>query len=278
MGKFDGQVAFVTGASAGIGAALARELAAQGADVAVCARRLERLEDVAHDVRQLGRRALPLVADVTLDGDLGAAAARAREELGRIDVVVANAGFGVTGRVDQLGLEDFRRQMETNVYGVLRTIYATLDDLKRNQGRLGIVGSVAGWISRPSGAPYSMSKFAVRALAQSLRHELATDGVGVTLITPGFVQSEIRQVHNNGTHDPSRRDPVPEWIQMSAEEAARQTVGALYKRKAEAVLTGHGKALVFLERHTPWVLDGAARGLGGVSKNLGWGGPKNRGS
>src|SRR5262249_30405755 len=100
MGAFDGQVAFITGASSGIGAALARELARQGADVALAARRTDRLEELAADVLGTGRRAIALACDVTRDGDLEAAAGRTRAELGRIDVVVANAGFGVVGPIE----------------------------------------------------------------------------------------------------------------------------------------------------------------------------------
>ncbi|MBL4846884.1 MAG: SDR family NAD(P)-dependent oxidoreductase, partial [Planctomycetes bacterium] len=224
----------------------------------------------------LGRRALPLVADVTQDGDMEAVASAIRDEFGRLDLVLANAGFGVTGHLEELTLDDFRRQFETNVFGVLRTIYATLDDLKQSRGSLGIVGSVAGWIARPGGAPYSMSKFAVRALAQSLRDELAPAGVGVTLISPGFVASEIRRVRNDGQFVPGE-DPVPSWLKMPVETAARQIVNALRRRPAEAVITGHGKAIVFFERHSPWLLRGMARGLSGFSTGLGWGSKKNRG-
>lgn len=275
MGAFEGQVALITGASAGIGAAVARRLAEEGADLVLTARRAERLEETAQAVRACGRRALPLVADVTRDGDLEAAVSAALEEFGHIDIVLANAGFGVTGTVEELGLEDFRRQFETNVFGVLRTVYATLDALKATRGTLGIVGSVAGWISRPGGAAYSMSKFAVRALANSLHHELEPAGVAVTLISPGFVQSEIRRVHNDGNYV-EEPDPVPDWLQMPTETAARHIVTALRRGRPEAVITGHGKALVFLERHSPWVLRGVARGLAGFSKGLGWGAGKNR--
>lgn len=275
MGELKGKRVLITGASAGIGAAVARAFAAEGADLVLTARRGERLDALAAELRRGGVRALALSADVTLDGDLERVVGAAREELGGLDVVLANAGFGVTGKVEELELDDFRRQFETNVFGVLRTVYASLEELKRSQGRLGIVGSVAGWISRPGGAPYSMSKFAVRALAQSLRHELAPEGVSVTLISPGFVESEIRRVGNDGAlaEEP---DPVPGWLRMPSEKAAREIVRALAQRRAEAVITGHGKALVFLERHSPWVLEGVAQGLAGFSKSLGWGSGKNR--
>ena len=116
MAKLDGKVALITGASSGIGAGMAREYARRGADVVLTARRWERLEALALEVRARGRRALTVRCDVTRDGDLEAAVAEALDEFGRIDWVVANAGFGVAGAVHKLELEDFRRQFETNSF------------------------------------------------------------------------------------------------------------------------------------------------------------------
>lgn len=263
MGAFDGQVAFITGASSGIGAALAREIARQGADVVLVARRLDRLAALAREVEGMGRRALPIAGDVTRDGDLEAAAAKAVQALGRIDVVVANAGFGVVGPVEQLLLADFRRQFETNVFGVLRTVHATLAQLKRAQGRLVIIGSVSGWLSAPGAAPYCMSKFAVRALAQALGYELASAGVSVTHVSPGFVESEIRNVDNEGRSraETSAGGP-PAWLVMPADKAARRIARAVARRRHEVVVTGHGKLAVWLERHAPWFVRFAIRRAG----------------
>jgi len=249
--SFGGQVVFITGASSGIGAALAREVARRGADVALAARRTERLDELARELTANGRRALVLACDVTRDGDLEAAAARTRETFGRIDVVVANAGFGVVGPAEHLALGDYRRQFETNVFGVLRTLYATLDDLKRVRGSFVIMGSVSGHLATPGGSPYAMSKFAVRALAQALRPELHAAGVAVTLISPGFVESEIRLVDNQGRLRERAPDVVPAWIRMSAARAARTIVSAIEGRRREVIVTAHGKALVFVTRHFP---------------------------
>ena len=253
-GADGGHVVFITGASSGIGAGLARAYARRGAHLALAARRTDRLDALARELTAGGRRALVLEADVTRDGDLEAAAARTREAFGRIDVVVANAGFGVVGPVERLGLDDFRRQFETNVFGVLRTLYATLDDLKRARGRFVIIGSVSGHLSTPGGAPYAMSKFAVRALAEALRHELRPAGIAVTLISPGFVESEIRLVDNQGTLRTEGRDVVPSWLRMDTDVAAKKIVRAIEHRRREAIITGHGKAAVFLQRHVPGVM------------------------
>src|SRR5262245_13441547 len=263
MGAFEGQVAFITGASSGIGAALARELARQGADVALAARRVDRLEALAQSVRETGRRAVALACDVTRDGDVEAAVERTRAALGRIDVVVANAGFGVVGPVEQLTLADFQRQFETNVFGILRTIYATLDELKRHRGRLVIIGSVSGWVSTPAGAPYAMSKFAVRALARSIDYELRPAGVSVTHVSPGFVESEIRHVDNQGRwRDTPASNGPPPWLVMPAAVAARIIVRAAALRRREVVVTGHGKLAVWIDRHAPWLVGWIVRNVG----------------
>jgi short-subunit dehydrogenase len=261
VGRFDGQVALITGASSGIGAALAREFARQGADVALAARRLDRLQALAREIEGLGRRAVVVPCDVARDGSVEQAAETVRHAFGRIDVVVANAGFGVVGRLDRLTLDDYRRQFETNVFGVLRTIYATLADVKTAKGRFVIVGSVSGHLATPGGSPYAMSKFAVRALAMALGLELRREGVSVTLVSPGFVATEIHQVDNHGVHHPETRHRQA-WLQMSAERAARLIVRAAAARRREVVITGHGKALVALQRHAPWVITGALTRFG----------------
>jgi short-subunit dehydrogenase len=251
MTSFTGQVILITGASSGIGAALAREFARAGADLVLAARRIERLEHVRAEVEREGRRAVVVACDVTVDGDVEKATDLARQTFGKLDVVVANAGYGVVGPVERLTVEDYRRQFETNVFGVLRTVYATLPDLKASRGRLVLIGSVNGYVAPPGTAPYAMSKFAVRALAEALGHELAATGVSVVLISPGFVASEIRQVDNRGVWHPEPAVGPPRWLVMPADRAARQIVRAVARRRREAVITALGKFAVFVQRHVP---------------------------
>jgi len=247
-------VVLVTGASSGIGEALAREFSRRGARVAVAARRKQKLDDL---VGQLGGpgRALALECDVTRDGDPEKAVARTIEEWGRLDVLVANAGFAVAGRFERLALEDHRRQLETNLFGVLRTVKAGLEPLKATRGRIAVMGSVNGYIATPATSSYCMSKFAVRALCQSLFYELAESGVSVTHLAPGFVASEIRAKDNRGVYHADAADPVPSWLVASAEAAAREMVDAIARRKKERIVTFHGKVFVFIQRHAPWFVD-----------------------
>jgi len=259
---FAGQVVLVTGASSGIGAALAREFARAGADLALAARRIDRLEALAAEVRSRGRRALVLPCDVTRDQDVERAVADTVSTLGRIDVVVANAGFGVVGPLERLTLDDYRRQFETNVFGVLRTVLATWPELRRNRGRLAILGSVSGHVALPGSSPYAMSKFAVRALAEALDFELRPAGVSVTLVSAGFVDTELHQVDNRGVRHPEALPRAPAFVRTSAERAARLIVRAIARRRREVVITWLGRLTVWVRRYLPALYVWAVRAFG----------------
>jgi NADP-dependent 3-hydroxy acid dehydrogenase YdfG len=254
------RVVLITGASSGIGEALAEEYAARGAKVALLARRTDRIEALA---AKLGgpERALAITCDVRVDGDLERATGAVLEAFGRIDVVVANAGFSVGGALEDLRLDDYRRQFETNVFGVLRTVLATLPAIKASRGRFALIGSIAGLGAIPKFTAYSMSKFAVRALAEALAVELAPAGVSVTHVAPGFVESEIRSVDNHGRLRTDGELAVASWIVEPRAKAAREIADAIDARRREAVITAHGKTVAFLSRHVPGIFY-AALGLG----------------
>ncbi len=254
--QLSGKTALITGASSGIGAGLAREFARRGARLVLLARRLDQLEKLADELRRGGATVSVHGADVTIDGDIGRAVAASGA--GAIDIVIANAGFGVAGHVQRLNIADFRRQFETNVFGVLRTLYETLDALRASHGRFVIMGSVSSHLSIPSGTPYAMSKFAVRALAEGLHGDLRSAGIGVTLVSPGFVDSDIRRIDNRGGLHAHVEDPVPSWLRMRTDRAARIMVRGILRGRREVVVTLHGKLIVFFARHLPrltrWLL------------------------
>ena len=195
LNRFDGQVVLITGASSGIGAALAREFAREGAHTVLMARRAERIEELARGLTSGARRSLALAGDVTRDGDVEHAVDLARREFGRLDVAVANAGFSVSGLLTDLALEDYRRQMETNVFGVLRTLMATLPALRETRGRIVLTGSMFGMMSIPGATPYCMSKWALGGLAEGLSLELAAYGISVTHIMAGVIETEIHATY-----------------------------------------------------------------------------------
>ncbi len=267
-------VVWITGASSGIGEALAREWRKRGARLVLSARRVERLEALA---RELGgpEWARAVACDVTQDGDCEHAVQAALSAYGRIDGAMANAGFGVAGPFEGLSLDDFRRQFETNVFGVLRTAKAVMPELAKTQGFLAITGSVAGHIALPAGSPYSMSKYAVRAFAEALRAEWKGKGISVTLLSPGFVESEIRRVDNAGQFHTEYRDPLPGWLIVPREKAAREIVRAVQGRVPERVITGHGKLLVFVSRYLPWLVRAVQPRLMPPPGRKGWHRPQN---
>jgi short-subunit dehydrogenase len=259
-GYFSDKSALITGASSGIGQELAWQLGQAGARLTLAARRQAPLENLAERIASLGTPK-PIVAscDVTRDGVMERAVAESVRQWGRLDVVIANAGFGVVGAFKRLSVEDYRRQFETNVFGVLRTIYAALPEIEKARGHVVIIGSVAGWIAMPGASAYAMSKFALRALANSITPELRLTGVKVTLISPGFVVSDIRRVDNQGTWHPGARDPIPAWLPVSTSTAARQILKAVARGKREEIVTAHGKGLVTLARFAPWVIRALGR-------------------
>jgi short-subunit dehydrogenase len=250
----------ITGASSGIGRTLALQLGAAGAKVTLTARRAELLETLAAEMVSSGAvRPVISICDVTRDGDPERAVAAAVGAFSGLDVVFANAGFGVVGFFDRLEVADYRRQLETNVFGVLRTLKASQNEIARRKGNIVIMGSVAGYCATPGNSPYSMSKFALRALANSITPELARAGVRVTLISPGFVASNIRKVDNSDRFHSEAPEPMPAWIVADTQRVCRQILRAAAAGRAEAIVTGHGKLLVAIERFAPWILRVAAR-------------------
>lgn len=248
--RFEGQVVFITGASSGIGAATARAFAREGARLALLARRADRLEAVKAEIESLGAQALVVLGDVTEAGSVANAVKTIVAHYGRVDIVLANAGFGVMGPAWKLNVEDYRRQFETNVFGVMRTVQAVLPELHKTRGRIGIVSSIMGRQGFPGFSAYCASKSALIGYVESLYYDLVNDGIAVTLIEPGVVASEIRSVNNNAEYT-GQPEPLPAWMVVPAEKAAQEILDAIHRRRPEVILTGHGKLMCFITRHFP---------------------------
>ncbi|MEK7286170.1 MAG: SDR family NAD(P)-dependent oxidoreductase [Nitrospirota bacterium] len=260
-------VVLITGASSGIGEAIAILYAQNGADLILVARRTERLKALSEKISRVGQRVIFYHCDVANDLEIKNVVSEARAVMGKIDIVIANAGFGVRGALASLLLADYQRLFETNVFGVIRTIYATLDDLKKSRGRLVVVGSVLGHIALPESSAYVMSKFALRGLCESIRPELSSYGVSVTLISPGLVESEFRKVNRAGLFDASLKESVPEFLVMPARQAAAAIIQAVSERRGEAIITTHAKIMVFLNRLFPRLFLAMAEWLNNRTKD-----------
>jgi short-subunit dehydrogenase len=259
-GIFTGKAILITGASSGIGEELAEQLARHGALLTLAARRADVLARLGQRIADAGGSSPQIIeCDVTRDGDVERAVAETVRARGKLDIAFANAGFGVAGPFAKLSLADYRRQLETNVFGVLRTLYAALPEVARTRGQLVITGSVAGWVAAPGVSAYAMSKFALRALANSITPELAQRGVALTLLSPGFVESNIRRVDNRGNLHPDSPEPLPAWLVVSRRKAVREALRAVARRRREVIVTGHGRMLVAMERFAPWIMRAAGR-------------------
>ncbi len=252
MARFADQVVWITGGGSGIGRACAVEFARQGAKVAVSGRRVEKLADAVADVEAAGGEALAVACDVNDEQACRDAVEQIVAKWGRLDVAMANAGFAVAGWATTLTVADWRRQFETNVFGLLNTTYAAIPELEKRKGRLVLVGSVASYLAPPKMAPYAATKHAVRAIGEGLSLDLARAGVSVTTLCPGYVESEIQQVSNDGVHSPDRpvNKPVIMW---TADRAARSIARAVHARKVIAPITGHAYFLTWLARWFPRV-------------------------
>ncbi|MGP8002126.1 MAG: SDR family NAD(P)-dependent oxidoreductase [Streptosporangiaceae bacterium] len=194
----EGTVALVTGASSGIGAATAAALAGQGAAVALAARRRDRLEELAGEIRGQGGTALVLECDVTDQAQAAAAVERTAAELGRLDTLVNNAGVMLLGPAAGAPLAEWQQMVELNVLGLLYCAHAALPHLRRaaTDGPRQVadmvnLSSVAGRFARTGNGVYALTKFGVGAFSESLRQELAGQYVRVSVVEPGATATEL---------------------------------------------------------------------------------------
>ncbi len=213
------KVAIITGASSGIGEATARRLAESGARVVLAARRVERLEALAADIEHHQGTALVAPTDVTDERSVQRLARRALDEFGRIDILVNNAGIMPLSPISKLKVEEWDRMIDVNIKGVLYCIAATLPTmLEQGSGHIINVSSVAGRRPFPSGAVYSATKFAVRAISQGLRLELSPiNGIRVTDIEPGVVATEL-------THHITDNETANHFQEMWAEKTPLESI------------------------------------------------------
>ncbi len=197
MSDVKGKIVAITGASSGIGEAAGRLLAAAGAKVVLGARRADRLEAIAGDIRKNKGEVEVQTIDVTKREDLARFVRKAQDRFGRLDVLINNAGLMPLSPLDDLRVDEWDRMIDVNIKGVLYGIAAALPVFrKQGSGHFINISSVAGHRVAPTGAVYSGTKFAVRAISEGLRQE-AGDKIRVTIISPGAVESELAETISN---------------------------------------------------------------------------------
>ena len=258
--SFADKVIVITGASDGIGAELARQLAPEKPRLVLAARRLEVLQAVAGQCEAAGAEAIAVRCDVGVEADCRALAASAVARFGRIDVLINNAGVSGHARLEDV--TDFRwyeDMMRVNFMGSLWCTRYALAELRKAKGLVAGVASLAGKVGVPERTAYSPSKFAQAGFFEALRTELMGTGVDVTVVFPGVVATDIR-LHGYGTDGkPAGKSGLKEEGAMSVEECARHIVAALRGRKRELVMTAKGRIGLWLKLLAPALVDRMAR-------------------
>jgi NADP-dependent 3-hydroxy acid dehydrogenase YdfG len=212
-GALDGQVVAVTGASSGIGEATALALAAEGAAVALGARREDRLRDLAQRIESEGGRALPIEVDVADEASARSFVERTHRELGSLDVLINNAGVMLLGPIEGADTEQWRRMVDVNVLGLLYCTSAALPIMREQGGGTIVnVSSVAGRFANAGSGVYNLTKFGVGAFSEALRQETVASKIRVVVIEPGFVETELQ-----GHNDPAVRETIDQMRERIGE-------------------------------------------------------------
>ncbi len=255
-----GNVTIITGASRGLGRALAFQLADEGAWLALASRDESRLQEVAAECCRRGTRAIAVPTDVTAELQCARLVARTRSEFGRIDTLVNNAGLSMFARFDELkDLKVLDQIMRVNYFGSVYCTFYALPHIKQTKGRIAVICSLAGKTGLPTRSGYSASKHALVGFFDALRVECERDGVTVTIVFPGFVATGMRERILDKDGNPLGKSPYREERLMTADECARLTVRAIARRKRELVMTTRAKVGQWLKLIAPGLVDDIAR-------------------
>ena len=260
MTVFAEKVIILTGASEGIGRALALALAPQKPKLVIAARQAERLESLAAECRALGAETLPVTTDVTDEVQCRRLIEKAVEAYGRVDTLVVNAGATMWTRLDQLQDPSvLEKVMAVNYFGAAYCTMAALPYLKSSRGRIVAIASVAGLTGVPERTGYSASKHAMVGFFDSLRIELEDTGVTVTVIAPDFVVSQIHRRALGADGRPLGETPMQEARIMTAERCAELIVAAMEKRQRLLITSLRGKLGRWFKLIAPGLIDRIAR-------------------
>jgi short-subunit dehydrogenase len=253
------RVVIITGGSDGIGAEIARQLAArEGAGVALvlAARNAQQLEAVAGECRALGAQALAVPTDVGEQEQCLRLVAATVERFGRIDVLINNAGRSAHALFEDVAdLSWYQELMRVNLWGAVWCTHAALPWLKASRGSIVAVSSLAGLVGVPGRTAYSATKFAMAGFFEALRAELKVTGVSVTIAYPGVVATRIRHRGFNAAGAPLGASGLKEDGAMSAAECARLVIDGLYRRRREVVMTAKGKLGRFMKLVAPGLVE-----------------------
>jgi len=247
------RVIAITGASAGIGRATALRMAREGYAIAACARRADRLDSLAGEIRAAGGQALTIVADVTDERAMANFVEHTMERFGRLDVMMCNAGFGIYGAIDSISADQMRKLMDINYFGTFYAARAGLAVFRRQgRGHIVIVSSIAGKRGVPYMGAYSATKFAQIGMAECLRSELAGSDIHVSVVCPVSTTSDFKEVMIRETGGDISQSAGPV---QSAEEVAEAVARAIAHPIAEVYPYFKSRGLVLLNALAPGLTD-----------------------
>ena len=251
------RVALVTGGSRGLGLQLARELAARGAKIAICARDPDELADARNDLLARGAKVVALPCDITERAQLERLVADVHQQLGLVDVLVNNAGVIQVGPMKVMTVEDYEQAMATHFWAPLHLMMAVLPEmLERGCGRIVNIASLGGKIAVPHLLPYTASKFALVGLSEGMRAELAKDGIAVTTAVPGLVRTggALHAIFKGHFRDEFRWFATADSMQLTAlqaERTAHRIVDAMIHGDPEIILSTHAQLATRLAALAP---------------------------
>lgn len=250
----DRKVVVITGASSGIGKALAVKYASEGYNVLMAARRIELLHDLEQQLQI--NNIVSVKTDVSIEADCKNLIEQAVKRFGKIDVLINNAGISMRALFDETDINVMQTVMDVNYWGTVYCTKYALPHLLKTKGSLVGVISVGGYIGLPGRSGYSASKFAIRGFLETVRVENLKNGLHVLISAPGFTSSEIRKSALNGKGSQQGETPRNEEKMMSAEECAEHIYNAVQKRKRQIILTFvEGKLTVLLSKFWPKFVD-----------------------
>jgi NAD(P)-dependent dehydrogenase (short-subunit alcohol dehydrogenase family) len=243
-----GKVALVTGGSSGIGRATALRLARHGVRVAIAARNREALADVAQAAAALGGEALVVPTDVREAGQCRGAVEDTVTRFGKLDILVCSAGVSMRAYFEGADLAAMEQVVHVNFFGTLYAAFFALPHVKRAQGSLVAISSLAGKRGIPSYAVYGASKFAIQGLFESLRLELGRDGVHVGVVAPGFVDTPLRDHVLGRDGRPWQDPPAPPFRIWPVERCVDRIIDLIVRRRSEALLPWFAGPLLTLDQ------------------------------
>jgi len=250
--EIQGSRAIVTGASSGIGRAVAKELLLRGAEVVVLARREERLAELVAEMASCDGRVEVVAGDITDPAVRQRAVDAAVSQFGGLDILVNNAGIGATGPFECADAKRLRKIFEVNFFALVEMTRAALPVLKQGTNPIIVnVGSILGHRGVPHNSEYSASKFAVRGFSEAIRSELVRDGIDVLVVSPGTTETEFFDSVLENKGEPA----WPEHPPVSAASVARRVVWAIRRGRHEIIPYRWGRLLWRLNRLSPALVD-----------------------